>query len=81
MATPQSPRVSLDEDDQRPFVKPYANKPKFSAGDKVYLMDRGSREGPYYIAAVFVAKYTLCREDGTAVRNGDKIRVDYLEDA
>ncbi|KAL2820538.1 hypothetical protein BDW59DRAFT_164578 [Aspergillus cavernicola] len=37
MATPQtpSPRISFDEDDKRPFIKPYGDKkPKFYVGDK-----------------------------------------------
>jgi hypothetical protein len=50
-------------------------------GDKVYLLNGGSREGPYVIASVASGKYTLSLEDGKAVRNGEEINVEYLETA
>jgi len=50
-------------------------------GDKVYLLNGGSREGPYVIASVASGKYTLSLENGEAVRNGEEISIDYLEAA
>jgi hypothetical protein len=50
-------------------------------GDKVYLLNGGSREGPYVIASVTSGKYTLSLENGEAVRNGEEINIDYLEAA
>ncbi|KAG4426846.1 hypothetical protein IFR04_000277 [Cadophora malorum] len=79
MAT--SERISFDEDDQRPYVSTYANKPDFHVGDKVYLLSGGARGGPYVIASVNSRKYTLSLENGEAVRNGEEIEVDYLEAA
>jgi hypothetical protein len=50
-------------------------------GDKVYLLNSGSREGPYIIASVSSGKYTLSLENGEAGRNGEEIDVGYLEAA
>jgi hypothetical protein len=47
-------------------------------GDKVYLLNGGSREGPYVVASVTSGKYTLSLENGKAVRNGEEIDIDYL---
>jgi hypothetical protein len=49
----------------------------------VYLLNNeGSREGPYLVASVSSArKYTLSLEDGTAVKNGEEIDIDYVEAA
>ncbi|KAE8442779.1 hypothetical protein EG329_002867 [Mollisiaceae sp. DMI_Dod_QoI] len=77
----QSPRISFDEDDKRPYVKSYAQKPEFYVGDKVYLLNGESREGPYVIASVTSGKYTLSLENGKAVKNGEEIDIDYLEAA
>ncbi|KAK2009604.1 hypothetical protein LZ32DRAFT_639915 [Colletotrichum eremochloae] len=80
MATsePPSPRISIDEDDRRPYVTSYAQKPKFHVGDKVYLVLNGSREGPYLVASIgSVGKCTLSRENGEAVRNGEEIDAGY----
>ncbi|KAK1974693.1 hypothetical protein LZ30DRAFT_607391 [Colletotrichum cereale] len=77
-----SPRISIDEEDQRPFVTSYAEKPKFYVGDKVYLVVNGSREGPYLVASIgSVGRCTLSREKGEAVRNGEEIDVSYVEAA
>lgn len=47
----------------------------------MYLLNGGSREGPYVIASVTLGKYTLSLENGEAVRNGEEINIDYLEAA
>ena len=47
-----------------------------------FLRSNGSREGPYVIATVpSTGKYTLCRENGQAVENGQEISLDCLEAA
>ncbi|KAK1992550.1 hypothetical protein LX36DRAFT_644606 [Colletotrichum falcatum] len=77
-----SPRISIDEDDRRPYVTSYAAKPKFHVGDKVYLVVNGSREGLYLVASIgSIGKCTLSRENGEAVRSGDEIDVSYVEAA
>ncbi|KAK7946895.1 uncharacterized protein PG986_011216, partial [Apiospora aurea] len=77
-----SPRVSLDEDDKRPYVSTYTHKPRFCVGDKVYLVITGSREGPYLIASVLsTGNFTLCLENGKSVRNGEEIDAGYVESA
>ncbi len=47
----------------------------------MYLLNGGSREGPYVVAFVTSGKCTLSLEDGTAVRNDEEIVLDYLEAA
>lgn len=55
--------------------------PVFNVGDGVYLLRNGSREGPFVIATVGTGKYTLSRENGEAVGNGEEIDAEYLEAA
>ncbi len=50
-------------------------------GQKVYLHNGGTREGPYVIATITLGKCTLCLEDGEPVKNGEEIDVDYVEAA
>lgn len=79
----KSPRISFDEDDKRPYVVAYVQKPDFHVGDKVFLVkpDR-SHEGPYLISSVPSAgKCTLCLEDGGAVKNGELIDMDTVKAA
>lgn len=46
------------------------------------LRSNGSREGPHVIATVSsTGKYTLCREDGKAVENGQEVSLDSVEAA
>ncbi|KAI9764952.1 MAG: hypothetical protein M1840_007977 [Geoglossum simile] len=78
----QSPKISFDENDKRPYVATFAQKLKFHVGDKVYLLNGGSREGPYVIASFSSdGKYTLSLENGKAIGNGQEISTDYLEAA
>ncbi|KAF7502935.1 hypothetical protein GJ744_004811 [Endocarpon pusillum] len=78
-----SPRISFDEDDKRPYVASYVQKPIFHVGDKVYLLiSGGSREGPYTIASVpATGKCTLSLDNGQAVKNGAEIDMDHVESA
>ncbi|KAK8055358.1 hypothetical protein PG993_000585 [Apiospora rasikravindrae] len=68
-----SPRVSIDESDSRPWVDSYDEKPSFSVGDKVYVRNGSTDEGPYVIATVGDGKFTLSLESGEAVRDGSEI--------
>ncbi|KAF8852183.1 hypothetical protein BDZ45DRAFT_678518 [Acephala macrosclerotiorum] len=79
MAAPRSPRISFDEEGQRPYVVAYAQKPKFRVGQKVYVHNGGTREGPYIIATITLTKCTCCLENGEPVKNGEEIDVDYVE--
>jgi hypothetical protein len=47
----------------------------------VYLLNSGSREGPYVIASITSGKYTLSLENGEAAKSGEEIDIDYLEAA
>lgn len=47
----------------------------------MYLMDGGSRAGPYEVTSVTLGRYTLGLENGNAVRNGEEIDEGYLEAA
>ncbi|KAI1376849.1 hypothetical protein F4677DRAFT_76056 [Hypoxylon crocopeplum] len=77
----ESPRVSFDGGGERPYVRTYAQKPKFYVGDKVYLINpNGTREGPYLVGSVISAgTCTLSLETGAAVRNGAVINMNSME--
>ncbi|OTB18769.1 hypothetical protein K445DRAFT_19377 [Daldinia sp. EC12] len=83
MSPKEIPKASFDQDGERPYVVDYVQKPEFSVGDKVYLLNSdGSRDGPYIVASVISAgKYTLSLDTGIPVRNGDEISGDELEEA
>ncbi|KAN0083816.1 hypothetical protein V8E54_002904 [Elaphomyces granulatus] len=77
----RSPRISFDEEGERPYVVAYAQKPKFIVGQKVYLHNDGTREGPYIVATITSGKCMLCLGDGKPVKNGEEIDLDYVEAA
>lgn len=57
------------------------NQTDLYVGDKVYLINSsGFREGPYVIATIpSPGKYTLSRDNGIPVRDGDEIGADSIE--
>ncbi|KAK4210287.1 hypothetical protein QBC37DRAFT_292794, partial [Rhypophila decipiens] len=74
---------SFEEDDKRPAVIVYVERPKFSVNAKVYWKKAGGvREGPYRIAAPPAAdKCVLATDDGTPVNGGAAIDLKDVEAA
>ncbi|KAI1662035.1 hypothetical protein F4813DRAFT_343254 [Daldinia decipiens] len=71
-----------DEED-RPWIDPYAETPEFHVGDKVYLLSsNGSLEGPYLVASVPSRhKCTLSLENGQNAKNGEVFEMAGLQAA
>ncbi|EGS22886.1 uncharacterized protein CTHT_0013630 [Thermochaetoides thermophila DSM 1495] len=77
-APEEDPQIAFDEEDERPYVKSYSKKPKFSVGQRVYLCMNGAYEGPYLVATVAPGKVSLCLGNGLPVLNGKEIDDSYV---
>ncbi|KAJ3566494.1 hypothetical protein NPX13_g7107 [Xylaria arbuscula] len=68
----QDPKVSFCDDGGRPKINQYSTEPQFRPNDQVYIRAVGTtpKEGPFIVASVNDAKYTLCDGSGKAIQNG-----------
>ncbi|KAJ9139049.1 hypothetical protein NKR19_g7573 [Coniochaeta hoffmannii] len=67
--------IAITDDDDRPYVEPYVQKPAFKVGQRVYLLGRG----PYLVAMVSNGRYVLSEENGDPVGNGAEFGPDQLQ--
>ncbi|KPM45604.1 hypothetical protein AK830_g987 [Neonectria ditissima] len=82
MSAPSSQQIDFDEAGSRPYVRIYIQAPSFSVGDRVYLLENGTRKGPYLVATPPSAgKCQLSLENGAAVQGGTEFAVTSLEEA
>lgn len=76
-------RFLFSDEEDRPWIEPYAKTPEFRVGDKVYIIgSNGSLDGPYLVASVpSGGKCTLSLENGQNAKNGDVFEMARLQAA
>ncbi|CAF9919286.1 MAG: hypothetical protein GOMPHAMPRED_001732 [Gomphillus americanus] len=79
---PATPRMSFEDNADRPKILPAPQEPPLCKGDKVLVSRHGKKEGPFLIEELQPSgKYTLCYEDGTQALNGEEIDATLLDRA
>ncbi|KAI0549269.1 hypothetical protein F4679DRAFT_547368 [Xylaria curta] len=81
-----SVQTSQTDEEVKPYVATYIQRPSFRVGDQVYLLKTSggsvSRHGPYLVASVHPPeRFTICSGDGRTVENGQPIETARLEAA
>ncbi|KAH7304140.1 hypothetical protein B0I35DRAFT_152890 [Stachybotrys elegans] len=65
--------------DGRPHIREQVTRPRFHAGDKVYLLRPGRiREGPYLVSGVSAGRFMLCNESGVLIDGGQEFDANTL---